>query len=67
MHIFHSHENIKTCIYTADKIQDLIFSQERNFKIGTTFFYFLIMVLEKHFVMAYLFLFLLVFPISMEM
>ena len=43
MHIFHSRENIKTCIFTAEKIfkavkiQDLIFSQERNRKIGTTF------------------------------
>ena len=33
MHIFHSREN-------AVKIQDLIFSQERNPKIGTTFFLF---------------------------
>ena len=48
MHIFHSRENIKTCIFTAVKIQentavkiqDLIFSQERNRKIGTTFFLF---------------------------
>ena len=40
MHIFHSCENIKTCIFTAVKIQDLIFSQERNRKIGTTFFLF---------------------------
>ena len=40
MHIFHSRENIKTCIFTAVKIQDLIFSRERNRKIGTTFFYF---------------------------
>ena len=38
MHIFHSRENIKTCIFTAVKIQDLIFSQEKNRKIGTTFF-----------------------------
>ena len=38
MHIFHSRENIKTCIFAAVKIQDLIFSQERNRKIGTTFF-----------------------------
>ena len=39
MHIFHSCENIKTCIFTAVKIQDLIFSRERNRKIfGTTFF-----------------------------
>ena len=45
MHIFHSRENIKTCIFTAVKIQftavkiqDLIFSRERNRKIGTTFF-----------------------------
>ena len=37
MHIFHSRENIKTCIFTAVKIQDLIFSQERNRKIGTIF------------------------------
>ena len=41
MHIFHNHENIKTCIFTAVKIQDLIFSREGNCKIGTTFFYFL--------------------------
>ena len=27
MHIFHSRENIKTCIFTAVKIQDLIFSR----------------------------------------
>ena len=40
MHIFHSCENIKTCIFTAVKIQDLIFSWERNRKIGTTFFLF---------------------------
>ena len=40
MNIFHSRENIKTCIFTAVKIQDLIFSQERNRKIGTTFFLF---------------------------
>ena len=38
MHIFHSRENIKTCIFIAVKIQDLIFSWERNHKIGTTFF-----------------------------
>ena len=39
MHIFHSCEIIKTCIFTAVKIQDLIFSRERNRKIfGTTFF-----------------------------
>ena len=31
MHIFYSRENIKTCIFTAVKIQDLIF---------TTFFLF---------------------------
>ena len=37
MDIFHSHENIKTCIFTAVKIQDLMFSQERNRKIGTFF------------------------------
>ena len=40
MHIINSCENIKTCIFTAVKIQDLIFSQERNHKIGTTFFIF---------------------------
>ena len=40
MHIFHSRENIKSCIFTAVKIQVLIFSRERNRKIGTTFFYF---------------------------
>ena len=39
MHIFHSRENIKTCIFTAVKIQDLIFSREKK-KIGTTFFLF---------------------------
>ena len=38
MHIFHSCENIKTYIFTAVKIQDLIFSRDRNRKIGTTFF-----------------------------
>ena len=38
--MFHSHENIKTCIFTAVKIQDLIFSRERNCKIGNTFFLF---------------------------
>ena len=37
MHIFHSRENIKTSIFTAVKIQDLIFSRERNRKIGTIF------------------------------
>ena len=41
MHIFHSCENIKkTCIFTVVKIQALIFSRERNSKIGTTFFLF---------------------------
>ena len=40
MHIFHCCENIKTCIFTAVKIQDLIFSREKNCKIGTTFFLF---------------------------
>ena len=40
MHIFHSREIIKTCIFTAVKINDLIFSWERNCKIGTTFFLF---------------------------
>ena len=40
MHIFHSRENIKTCIFTAVKIQYLIFSREGNRKIGTTFFLF---------------------------
>ena len=30
----------KTCIFTAVKIQDLIFSRERNHKIGNTFFLF---------------------------
>ena len=34
---FHSRENIKTCIFTAVKMQDLIFSWERNRKIGTIF------------------------------
>ena len=37
---FHSSDNI----FTAVKKQDLIFSRERNRKIGTTFFYFLNMV-----------------------
>ena len=37
MHIFHSHENTKTCIFTAVKIQDLIFSRERSRKIGTLY------------------------------
>ena len=40
MHIFHSRENIKACIFKIRKIQDLIFSRERNRKIGTTFFLF---------------------------
>ena len=40
MRIFHSRENIKTYIFTAVKIQDLIFSREKNPKIGTTFFLF---------------------------
>ena len=31
MHIFHSRKNIKTCIFTAVKKQDLIFSHERNY------------------------------------
>ena len=60
MHIFHRRENIKTCIFTAVKIQDLIFSRERDSKIGTTFFYFLNMpnmVLGKQVFMVYLFLF----------
>ena len=39
MHTFHSGENIKTCIFTELKIQDLIFSRERNRKIGTTFLF----------------------------
>ena len=40
MHIFHSRENIKTCIFTAEKIQDLIFPRERTRKIETNFFLF---------------------------
>ena len=40
MHIFHSRENIKICIFRAVKIQDLIFSRERDRKIGTPFFLF---------------------------
>ena len=36
--MFHSRENIKTCIYTAVKIQDLKFSRETNRKNGPTFF-----------------------------
>ena len=40
MHIFHNRENIKTCIFTAVKIQDLIFSRDRTLKIGTNFFLF---------------------------
>ena len=38
MHIFHCCENIKTCIFTAVKIQGLVFSREKTHKIGTTFF-----------------------------
>ena len=38
MILFHSHENTKTCTFTVVKIQDLIFSREKNRKIGTTFF-----------------------------
>ena len=38
--LVHSRENINTWIFTAVKIQDLIFSWERNHKIGTTFFLF---------------------------
>ena len=38
--IFHSSENVKTCIFTAVKIQDLIFSREKKRKIGTTFYLF---------------------------
>ena len=38
MHVFHSRENIRTCIFTAVEIQDLIFSRERNRTIGTSFF-----------------------------
>ena len=56
MHIFHSRENIKTSIFTAVKIQNLIFSWERNRKMGTTFFYFLNMVSQKQLFMSYLFL-----------
>ena len=33
MHIFHSRENIKTFIFTAVKIQDLIFSREKKRKL----------------------------------
>ena len=40
MHIFLSRENIKTCIFTAVKLQDLIFSREGNRKNGTIFFLF---------------------------
>ena len=40
MHIFHSRENIKICIFTAVKMQDFIFSWERNRKIGTIFLFF---------------------------
>ena len=39
MHKFHSRENIKSCIFTVVKIQDLIFSRERNRKIRTTFLF----------------------------
>ena len=38
MHICHSCENIKSCIFTTVKIQDLIFSRERNRKITNFFF-----------------------------
>ena len=47
MHIFHSRENIKACIFTAVKIQDLIFSREINLKIGTTFFLFFSICLRE--------------------
>ena len=50
--VFHSGENIKKLYFTAVKKQDFIFSQERNRKIGTTFFCFLNMVQEKQFNMA---------------
>ena len=40
MHIFHSRENIKICIFTAVKMQDFIFSWERNRKIGNIFLFF---------------------------
>ena len=52
MHIFHSREHIKTCIYTAVKIQDLIFSQDWNY-----FFLFSQYGLGTQRFMAYLFLF----------
>ena len=38
MHIFHSCENIKTCIFIAVKMQDLIFSQERTVRLKLLFF-----------------------------
>ena len=48
MHIFHSRENVKkTFIFTAVKIQDLIFSRERNRKIGSTFFLFFLYGLRE--------------------
>ena len=47
MHIFHSRENIKTIILTAVKIQGLIFTRERNRKIGTTFFLISVSFLRK--------------------
>ena len=37
MHIFHSRENIKTCIFTAVKIQDLIFSREKPVRLELLF------------------------------
>ena len=39
MHIFHSCENIKTCIFTAVKIQDLTFSREKTVKLELLFLF----------------------------
>ena len=62
MHIFHSHENIKNF--------DLIFSRERDSKIGTTFFLFSQYGLREAILygiyVSFLRKQLLVFPISME-
>ena len=58
MHIFHGHENIKTCIFTAVKIQDLIFSLERYGLRETTLYSISVSFLRETTIG---------FPISMEM
>ena len=37
MHIFHSRENIKTCTFTAVKIQDLIFHGRETLRLELLF------------------------------